>query len=150
MVANKTLALPLTQNTPLIATALSATTVAGLSYSDTAGNSSQPYKINIQWYIKRRTSKEQHYFYIFLYFYTRFIKTFYLVWCHISKLSTSELDAKMHQMTGKRVRCFCVTQTTSLMVLQVGFGFFCVFCTLKTFRYILPPEIKRQTHVEVC
>lgn len=51
MEANKTLALSLTQNTPLIATAWSATAVGGLSYR-APENSTQHYKINIQWYIR--------------------------------------------------------------------------------------------------
>lgn len=132
MEANKTLALSLTQNTPLIATAWSATAVAGLSYRRAPGNSTQDYKINIQWCVREETNQKNAIISIRndCSLKLEITTIFCLPRCLVGELCQQQTRCKMCQMTGKRLIYLRVTQTTSLWCL---FFKFTAILTLKKF-----------------
>lgn len=132
MEANKTLALSLTQNTPLIATAWSATAVVGLSYRRAPGNSPQDYKINIQWCVREETNQKNAIISILndCFLKLKITTIFSLPQCLVGELCQQQTRCKMCQMTGKRLIYLHVTQTTSLWCL---FFKFAAILTLKKF-----------------
>lgn len=119
MEANKTLALSLTQNTPLIAIAWSATAVAGLSYRRAPGNTTQDYKINIQSSVREETNQKHAIISICndCFLKLEITTIFCLPRCLVGELCQQQTMCKMCQMTGKRLIYLRVTQTTSLWCL---------------------------------
>ncbi len=143
MEANKTLALSLTQNTPLIATAWSATAVGGLSYSRAPKNST--HKINIQWYMRGgKKSEECNYFYtLVLQAYClklKFATILYVLRCCVGELCQQQNRCKKSQMTGK---CDHFPDAVMQVVLQAA-----IFCIYYFEAAMLCEQIHCNVHVE--